>query len=304
MSAPRQWRKLKRHPLSAQYADIKGRAWTKFVENLRARGNVQQRKIMLYEGQIIDGWQFHRAHVEIGRPGDYRMLRLPKGVTAEEWVESVNDDRRHETQEAAMARAEERRKRVAEARAEGQSTRTIAEAEGISPSQVQRDLETASGVPGGTPEPPDGKIVGRDGRKQAASKTKLLCERCQRNAPGFGVPGCQACEVARREAKVKRKTEPLPRPASDLPDSVQNALADTWHLECAQTLARIKTQCKRAFNWSVYLDHEVIGHLKLAEEYFLAAVPKKPCKICKGQKRVENKLCMDCKGSGYIASSA
>lgn len=47
-------------------------------------------------------------------------------------------------------RREERRDRIAAARADGQSLRAIAETEGISESQVRRDLES-SGAPHGAP---------------------------------------------------------------------------------------------------------------------------------------------------------
>jgi hypothetical protein len=69
-------------------------------------------------------------------------------------------------------RRQERIGRVAEARAEGQSLRAIAEAEEISVAQVNRDLESASTVPGGTVKPTDGKVTGMDGRQQPATKPK------------------------------------------------------------------------------------------------------------------------------------
>ena len=63
-------------------------------------------------------------------------------------AESLNDDRRHRTPEKRQERIE----RVKAARLAGSSIRTISETEKVSISQVQRDLEDASGVPGGTPE--------------------------------------------------------------------------------------------------------------------------------------------------------
>ena len=44
--------------------DMTGPEWAAFVADIRERGQV--RPIILYEGQILDGWQRHRACVELG----------------------------------------------------------------------------------------------------------------------------------------------------------------------------------------------------------------------------------------------
>jgi len=164
MSQPYLWKELTRHPLSAEYPDLTGKAWDGFVENLKAHGIVGKRKVVLYEGKVIDGWQLHRACVEANLEPTYEQLKLAPGMTAEAYVETVNDHRRHETPDQAMKRAEARRERVAAARQEGKSIRTIAADEGVSKSQVERDLgSTAVTVPGGT-------VTGQDGRRQPAAK--------------------------------------------------------------------------------------------------------------------------------------
>lgn len=85
-----------------------------------------------------------------------------------------------------------------------------------------------------------------------------------------------------------------PKDESGLPKSVQNALADTWHAECAQIMSKMAKQCKAAFSWSAWLDKDVLEHLSSAEQCFLAAVPKKPCPDCAGKK------CNNCRQSGYL----
>ncbi len=207
---PRLWRGLKRHPLSARYEDIKGRTWERYKENIKERGILNERKVMMYEGMVIDGWQLQRACVETDIKPTYKELKLPKNTTAEEWVETVNDLRRHESQELVMQRADERRERVAAARAEGQSTRAIAETEGVSPKTIRNDLEAITGE-GTQCEPPDGKVTGQDGRQQPATrfilptgeaKPTIFCSRCQRVSP---VKDCAACKIARREAREGRE---------------------------------------------------------------------------------------------------
>jgi hypothetical protein len=180
MKRPENWKDLERHPLSKEYADITGPAWEHFVRNLMARGIVGYRKVVLHHGKVIDGWQLQRACVQAANAGSrikplYQELKLPPGMTIEQYVETVNDHRRHETQEQATKRIEKRRGRVANAREEGKSIRTIAEEEGVSPGTVQRDLETVT-VSGDTVQPPDGMVTGKDGRKQPAARRRTQAE--------------------------------------------------------------------------------------------------------------------------------
>jgi hypothetical protein len=168
MKRPKHWKDLERHPLSAEYTDLKGRAWDLFVANVKAHGP-HGRKVTLHDGMVLDGWQLQRACVRLGVRPQYQQV--PTGWAPEEFVESQNDHRRHETQEQAIRRVEGRRERVAQAHADGQSTRQIAEAEGVSHTQVKRDLEAATGT--GVPvEPADGKVTGRDGKKRSARNAR------------------------------------------------------------------------------------------------------------------------------------
>ena len=145
MKQPRHWRLLKRHPLSTQYQDIKGESWKEFVAGVREHGIVKNRKIILHEGMVLDGWQLQRACVEIGKAPVYEGL--PPKMTAEEYVQTFNDLRRHETQEAAEARIVQRRERVAKARAEGESIREIAQQENVDPKTIQNDLKKSEKQP-------------------------------------------------------------------------------------------------------------------------------------------------------------
>lgn len=199
------WRALERHPLSAEYADITGRAWAMYVTNLGKFGIVDGRKIVIYEGKVIDGWQLFRACLAANVVPEFRQLKLQDNMTAEEWVETVQDHRRHETQEKAMKRADDRRERVAKARAEGKSLRTIAEEEGVSQETVRNDLKT----PGVNPLTPDEKpheIQGADGKSYFLPETKpepVLCDRCKRDkrVGNVMVKGCKDCKELRKPAK-------------------------------------------------------------------------------------------------------
>jgi hypothetical protein len=190
------WKTLERHQLSKRYPDLKGQAWKDFLQNFRECG-VLDRSVVIYEGMVLDGWQFYRACLECDlKP---KFINLPKGMDPEVFVETKNDHRRHEGEEAAGKRIAERRERVAAAREAGKSLRAIADHEDIAVSTVQEDLEKESTVRGGTVVPSDGKVTGQDGRVRTATPAQpqqILCDRCQRTGP---VKDCPNCEKARNK---------------------------------------------------------------------------------------------------------
>lgn len=157
------WKKLERHPLSAEYPNISGTEWESFKLGVKNNGIVNQRKIILYQGKILDGWQLFRACVELNVQPDFDPL--PEGTNPETFVKVVNDHRRHEDQATMRRRAEERRERIAGRRQAGESIRTIAENEGVSSTTVKNDLDNPRCSPC-TPE----KVTGKDGKEYNASK--------------------------------------------------------------------------------------------------------------------------------------
>lgn len=194
-------KEYERHPLSADYKDLEGDKWEDFRANLRKNGIVNGRKVMLWEGKVIDGWQLYRAcQVEEVKP-HFEDLKIPKGMTIEEWVDTQNDFRRHEDFKVQARRRKERISRVVEAREDGASLREIAANEGISQGQVRRDLDEAAGntTPtvspdtvesndgvqnnqNGEPEKPkikpkSGKVKGMDGRTRTATPKKPSWEK-------------------------------------------------------------------------------------------------------------------------------
>lgn len=149
MLPPIPWTDLERHPLSAEYANIEGADFDRYVENLDKNKILNNRKITLYEGKILDGWQLFRACSILELEPEFQ--NLPPGIDPDVFVQTMNDCRRHETPETAARRINARRERIAAARQSGQSTRQIADAEGISQTTVRRDLDT-SGEPPGSPD--------------------------------------------------------------------------------------------------------------------------------------------------------
>jgi len=268
MKTPRNWKRLKRHPLSAEYPDLGGRAREGFDQNLKKHGLVGQRKIMLHDGMVIDGWQLQLGCIKADIKPNYEILKLPQGMTLEEYVGTVNDHRRHETQEQAIKRAEERRQRVATAHASGMSQRAIAEQEGISRTQIRRDLED-SGGPGGPPEPVNGTVQGLDGKVYPASKETgpTLPERLQ--AYFASIPLFQrVVHLARGLANLLEEIEKTPA-----------------YLKACEGKKR----------------KEYSTHVRSVGRAIEAMTPARPCPDCGGiyEPSQENDPCKTCLDKGY-----
>lgn len=199
MKAPKHWKKLQRHQLSAEYQDIEGRQWDIFLENVNAYGVINRRTITLHEGKVIDGWQLQRACVALNVTPNYEILKLKKGMTIDEFKLISNDLRRHEPAASVSKRIEERRHRVMDAHAAGESNVVIAKNEGISEKTVRKDLKNSgSGSDGSEPE----KVKGQDGKTYPAKKKPTLCERCQRVGAAKDCPKCKEAKAAKRKPKA------------------------------------------------------------------------------------------------------
>jgi len=268
--------------------------------------------VALIDGEtiLIDGHNTYDICTELKyKIPDELVIPMDSREDVLEWIHNRQRSRRNLSVEDMKMKRAERLPRVIEARQDGQSIRAIAEQENVSKNVIERDLE-ATGVLGQTPLPPGDKIIGKDGVSQPATKPKsepILCVGCQtKKRKGQELPkGCINCKDAKAAAKPKGKAGPRKKkPAADdqeLPKSVRNALADTWHADCAHTLAKFRQQCKGAFSWSSWLDAAVLDHLKAAEECFLTAIPRKVCPDCKGKKQLDKKPCQKCRHGGYMA---
>lgn len=161
-----EWQALKRHELSADYHDLSGPAWDSFLEGMVEGGFDAHYPIVIYAGEVIDGWQRQRAAVQLGIEPVYRTL--PDGVDLEAFVKRVNDDRRHESSEAKAKRIAERRERVAKARSEGKSYREIAEEEGVDEKTARNDVKAVEEESGA--DMSAGETIGRDGKTYPAKQ--------------------------------------------------------------------------------------------------------------------------------------
>ncbi len=161
------WKTLERHPLSAEYVNIDGKPWESFVAGLRINGIINDRPITIHEDKVLDGWQLLRGCIEADIKPKFK--NLPEGIDPESFVEAMNDRRRHEDAATTRKRADARRSRVLEGKAEGKSNRVIADEEGVDEKTIRTDIETTDADLSAL-LPPDGKVTGKDGKKQSATK--------------------------------------------------------------------------------------------------------------------------------------
>ncbi len=207
---PKFWRTIERHPIGSEYEDITGPIFDEMVATIKSVG-VVDRKVVLHEGKVLDGWQLLRACIVAEVKPEFSLL--PKHLTAEEFVKIKNDLRRQSPEDETIARIKARRERVAAARASGKSFRTIADDEDVAEATVRRDLDTPGAPPPGAPEKPKPttppKIQGRDGKTYDATKPAIQCERCKRT--GKNDPNCEGCAASRQAAKPKPLKSGSPR---------------------------------------------------------------------------------------------
>lgn len=235
-----------------------------------------------------------------------------------EFARDANFDRRQMSAGEVERERRARIDRVAERRKQGESLRAIAEAEGVSKTQIDRDL-TESTVPPGTVV----TVTGLDGKKRPAKP--VLCKRCTRI--GKETKNCKECErirkrkAAKRTAKSKAKSkakEAVEQKVdcfkTPVPQHLCPVLFDPWVQDSIDLLAEVSERFRLAWlidgmakrkgkmPWTdakdfadgcgfviQYLD-QLIDHLKTTR---LEAV----CPLCKGEK------CGGCRMAGLVPRS-
>lgn len=171
------------HPLAERFPMMDQPAFEALKADIAERG--LENSIWLFEGKVLDGRNRYRALIELGifSPGHCEQFDGDAEAAAA-FVDSQNLHRRHLSQADQERLRSERIQRVAEARREGKSLRTIATEEGVSPEQVRQDIQAAT-VKGLTVEPEGGKVQGRDGKTRTATparKPEMTPDETQANA--------------------------------------------------------------------------------------------------------------------------
>jgi hypothetical protein len=224
--------------------------------------------------------------------------------SAREDAERLNYDRRHLGTAELQERRAARIVRVAAARRPGQSTRAIAEAEGVSQSQVVADIRAAT-EQGCSVEPEGGRVTGLDGRgRPATAPTANGTAQAGQDTTGSTDQGCSVESGGGRPALVDAF-------GNLVPARCRNAYGDGWIQKSIDFLATISEQFRqqrlidgmdrRARHYPYfdakdfqdgcgfviqYLD-DLLGHLK-------ANRPAGVCPTCAG------KGCGSCRMAGMV----
>ncbi len=286
------------------------------------------------EDGVIDGG--HRLEVAWANDLEDIPVQVVTGLDLEgkrNLALGLNLARRHLTQEELQEQRQQRIGRVATARREGDSLRTIAEKEGVSLGQVQRDLQDGSGVSGDTPasdekgarsgvsgDTPDGgspKVTGRDGKTYPATRQPSV-NGTHTKAPKTAeptTPDADPEEPPSREPGDDTDTEDpeLPTEAPEIPTDeegtplpAQAVLAFDGlptlrkHLKALDTF-RKELEAAKSEPWARWVHWPgILGSLKSARSSLFQGRPACVCPYCKGLQPD----CRACQGHGFVSRVA
>lgn len=198
---------LEWHPYAERFPLLEGDEWKAFKESIRATHGPELRvtyRLVNGKRQGLDGRNRYKACQELGLECPMEKLFIDDDQV-KNYIIRRNVNRRHLS-------AELRKVLVEDLRAEGQSTRKIAETLGVSRTTVIEDIHTGKlavqvdqSVPpenGKGPENSDipttpAKVVGRDGKSYAATKP----------AAAPPAPAAKPAIVETKATKAKRAAE-------------------------------------------------------------------------------------------------
>lgn len=229
---------------------------------------------------ILAGYNRMKICNSLGVKCPIKTLRNLSDEDKRKIAEDENLWRRAIKMDDLLKARKNRLKGIAKLRKEGQSIRAIAESAGISPTQVNRDLEEARKL-GLSIETPS-VIKGKDGRKHVIKKR--LADPSK--APPAEMNGDPDRPVQRDKA------------GTAIPERLKDIFADRWHADALEQLRKIRVAAKEAVRWNVWLDAEVVRELQIIIDRFVKAVPGRVCPGCAGDK------CGKCRMSGFLGKGA
>jgi hypothetical protein len=288
------------HELAKAYPEMLPAEYAAFLESVKKAKKIIN-PVVLYEDKIIDGRHRQRVSQDTGYPLPVREFDPKVDGSPEQYVISQNDDRRHESQDAVANRRTERQLRVAEKKRKGKSVRAIAKEEGISPSQVQKDMEANQLYTRCTTETEPETVTGTDGKKYKKKTAE------QKKAARDGAAKKRKLKIVRMDDD---DTEGQEEAASDdsLHDTRGNPvppqLHDAFHV--AREMGKFAEQftgwrnkvrgwMKSCPSWEDN-GEDALSIIDQLAEHILDTTPAYVCKECKG----ESASCPECGGRGWI----
>ena len=295
------------HPYAETFPLLTGAAYDEFKADIAStKGPLEPARYRLngQDKEGLDGRNRVNACRDLGIECPMLLVEIAEADVVA-FINSLNIHRRHLTPEQQQERRQKRVERVAAARAAGMSLRDIAEQEGVSVSQIQRDLENPT-VPGGTVEPESGKTQGKDGKRRSAS-TRKLCQPCLLRQV-VGEPKIAKCPECKELNKKKKKEKPPAVPEaildslkSPVPKDLEEVFTHATEFRAMmREIGAIRTAADKlgktpAGGW---IDHQDLDRvLKQAQMHLRFALPYTECPKCR---RKKDKKCTACKGTNWI----
>jgi transposase-like protein len=280
------------HPFAEKFPLLQGEEWENFKESIKKTGgNTVPVIYRLVNGkkQGIDGRNRERACIELGLKCRMEKIDIAD-VDVKEFILVRNVHRRHLNREL-------RQQIVCELRADGRSTREIAETLGVHHSTVARDIQDNtegnlnSGVANATPEG--------------------AAEHDPENSPG--VANATPVTVVGRDGKRYRVHSGADTPqCPKIPKRLETIFASVPLFEKARRLAVHvanlfeEIEASPAFLKAVEgKKHRVFSsYFRTAAQTIELMTPKCPCPECGGEYEpsLDNDNCMTCKDRGYLTA--
>ncbi len=236
---------------------------------------------------IIDGRNRMEIAAELGLPCPVSVMRGLSDSEKRTIALQANEARRQLTGGDRKKMRSQRIKRVVGMRRKRASLATIAEAEGVSRTQVQEDIKEAKdrGWMDADDEPET--VKGQDGVERPAQPA----ERPKEESKG------KEKDVSRVDSKGKAKPVDTvtDRKGTEIPKRLRDVFADTWHADTYKLLKKLAKEAQSRLRWSAWLRPQIVEELQTAADRVKAAIPSHVCTECKGT----GKDCAKCLASGY-----
>jgi hypothetical protein len=285
------------HPLAEKIPPMSEAQFQDGLQFTKAAGKIFNPGIVL-KGELVDCRHRMRWCMELELPFPVREFDPKIDGDLERFIEAQNEIRRHEEPEVLANRRYERRMRIAEKKKEGKSDRQIAKEEGISQSQVQRDLKKASQLPPpGSTEPDSETVTGTDGKKYKPRKTVA-----QKKAAKEGA------DRKRKEKKAQLKIADVPE-AEELQDamgeSVPEVAISAFRIapkidEIVAELDAMRPRLRKLGEECDQWEHNAVDAIDYVSELIEKINELRPYRVCP---ECEGKLadCQHCHGHGWIS---
>lgn len=174
------------------------------------------------DGKLIDGYHRSKIADELGVDFRVDVIKVESDEQRDEIAAALNLYRRH-------LDVSQRREQVIFLRSKGHSLRAIADAVGVSHATVRADASTVKNL---TVDTPDGKVLGKDGKRRDAKRPTVISantqadgEKAQAVAEGFDLADGGVIDL---KAAAKR---------SGNPTVAHNAGENEWYTPQEYTMA-------------------------------------------------------------------